>query len=134
MLDIRRVLAAKPKPHEDVRLRQLTTEWGERLDREAVLPEHPRPQFAREGVTVLNGMWTCGFARLADRGLDACPEEADCPTPIVVPFSPEAPLSGVNRQLQPAEVLLYRRVFELDALPAGERLVLHFDAVRVRGI
>ena len=37
--------------------------------------------------------------------------------PIVVPFSPEAPLSGVGRQLQPDERLWYRRTF---TVPDGE--------------
>ena len=49
--------------------------------------------------------------------------------PIRVPFSPEAPLSGVGRQLQPSELLWYRRTFEAPELSAGERLVLHFEAV-----
>lgn len=48
---------------------------------------------------------------------------------IRVPFSPEAPLSGVNRMLRPDELLWYRRTFEPPALTAGERLILHFEAV-----
>jgi hypothetical protein len=48
---------------------------------------------------------------------------------IRVPFSPEAPLSGVGRQLKPDELLWYRRSFEAPALAAHQRLLLHFDAV-----
>ncbi|MFR1639075.1 MAG: sugar-binding domain-containing protein, partial [Eggerthellaceae bacterium] len=51
---------------------------------------------------------------------------------ILVPFSPEAPLSGVSRQLKPDELLWYRRAFakpdEL-AEEAGGRCLLHFEAV-----
>jgi beta-galactosidase/beta-glucuronidase len=43
-----------------------------------------------------------------------------------VPFSPEAELSGVGRQLAPDEWLWYHRTF---ARPAGDRVLLHFGAV-----
>jgi beta-galactosidase/beta-glucuronidase len=49
--------------------------------------------------------------------------------PIVVPFSPEAPLSGVERQLRPDEWLWYRRSFTAPDLPQGGRVLLHFGAV-----
>ncbi|MBR3257959.1 MAG: hypothetical protein IKF96_03115, partial [Eggerthellaceae bacterium] len=68
------------------------------------------------------------------------------------PFSPEAPLSGVERQLQPNELLWYRRTFKVPAFAAtvkaeantdatvasdtvvaanvaGDRLLLHFEGV-----
>ncbi|WAP51079.1 glycoside hydrolase family 2 [Arthrobacter sp. ATA002] len=46
-----------------------------------------------------------------------------------MPFSPEAPLSGVGRQLQPQQLLWYRRSVRLPAGFAGERVLLHFGAV-----
>jgi hypothetical protein len=70
----------------------------------------------------LNGVWEHAFAASADR-----PAAYD--GPIVVPFSPEAPLSGVGRQLRPDEWLWYRRSFDAPDLPAGGRLLLHFGAV-----
>lgn len=107
----------------------MLTRWGRDLDCARPLPEHPRPQLTRDTAWVsLNGPWECGFA--AD----------DTPVydrEIVVPFSPEAPLSGVGRQLQPGEWLFYRRRFDA---PPGERVLLHFGAVdqwarvRVNGI
>ncbi|MFI6818403.1 glycoside hydrolase family 2 protein [Nonomuraea sp. NPDC050328] len=101
---------------------ELLTRWGRALDPEAVLPEYPRPQLVRDSYLNLNGRWEYAFA-------DHEPERYD--GEIVVPFSPEAPLSGVRRQLQPGETLWYRRVVRLPegfAVPGG-RVLLHFGAV-----
>ena len=53
---------------------------------------------------------------------------------ILVPFSPEALLSGVSRQLQPDEYLWYERSIsftadELARKAKGQRCILHFGAV-----
>ena len=138
MLHLKKVLGAKPKEHVVAELAALLTPWGEALDAGHVLEEHPDPQFARAGFLVLNGRWTCSFV---DSGHDPAgdleavvrtaplpaAEAFDCD--IVVPFSPEAPLSGVGRQLQPDELLWYRRMFEAPSLAGGSRLLLHFQAV-----
>ena len=140
MLDLKRVLAAKPKEHADVQLTRLMTPWGEQIDPANVLPEHPTPQFARAHYEVLNGWWDCAFTRVANEAPDPAKlpmivDAAQTPPPaafgqrILVPFSPEAPLSGVNRQLRPGELLWYRRRFTAPALSRGDRLVLHFQAV-----
>ena len=100
----------------------LTTEWGEALDREHPLPEHPRPQLRRESYLNLNGPWEYAITRE-----NAEPEEYD--GEIIVPFAPESELSGVGRTLKPGEYLWYRR--EL-VLPEGfnvGRVLLHFGAV-----
>lgn len=99
----------------------LLTRWGRDLDAENVLCEHPRPQLVREGWRVLNGWWECAFT-----AKDA-PRPVDWAQRILVPFSPEAPLSGVDRTLGMGEALWYRRTIE--AAPAGERVLLHFGAV-----
>ena len=138
MLNLKKVLGAKPKEHVQVQLEEMMTPWGEALDPNHVLEEHPTPQFRRDRYRVLNGTWRCAFvenghdpagdlpavcSRAAQPNDDAFAQE------IVVPFSPEAPLSGVRRQLQPSELLWYRRSFEAPALAAGERCILHFQAV-----
>lgn len=96
----------------------MLTRWGRDLDPGRPLPEHPRPQLVRDTPWLnLNGRWECGFG------------DGDTPVydrEIVVPFSPEAPLSGVQRQLQPEERLFYRRRFRP---PEGPRVLLHFGAV-----
>lgn len=102
--------------------RVLLTPWGEQLDREHPLPEHPRPQLRRDSYLNLNGVWQHAFRISARR-----PHDWD--GPIVVPFSPEAALSGVQRQLQPGEYLHYQRSFDLPAGFGKDRTLLHFGAV-----
>ena len=97
----------------------MLTRWGRVLDADHPLPEYPRPQLVRERWVNLNGRWEHAFTR-DDR------RPASYDGPIVVPFSPEAELSGVGRQLQPDEWLWYRRSF---TRPEGERVLLHFGAV-----
>ncbi|MGC4806181.1 glycoside hydrolase family 2 protein [Micromonospora sp. DT233] len=104
-----------------------TTQWGEALDPDRVLPEYPRPQLARDSYLNLNGRWA--YAITDD---DRQPTRYD--GEILVPFSPEAPLSGVGRQLRPGQTLWYRRTLRLPAgfHRAGHRLLLHFGAVDQR--
>ena len=97
----------------------MLTRWGRVLDADHPLPEYPRPQLVRERWVNLNGRWEHAFTRDDQR-------PARYAGPIVVPFSPEAELSGVGRQLQPDERLWYRRRF---TPPHGERVLLHFGAV-----
>ncbi|MBR0405750.1 MAG: glycoside hydrolase family 2 [Eggerthellaceae bacterium] len=138
MLHLKKVLGAKPKEHVEATLEQLLTPWGEALDVQQVLQEHPEPMFARESFQMLNGPWKCAFVESAhrpDEDLASVVEQARQPEDdafeqeIIVPFSPEALLSGVSRQLQPTELLWYRRSFEAPNLGGGERVILHFQAV-----
>ncbi len=99
----------------------MKTVWGEQLDPNAVLQEYPRPQMMRESYRNLNGLWDYAIT-----DTDTCPENWD--GKILVPFSPEAELSGVGRTLLPGQYLWYRR--ELVEMPqTGMRLLLHFGAV-----
>ena len=133
MLDIRRVLASAPKKHTEETLNSLTTVWGEALDPSNVLPEHPRPRMQREEYAMLNGVWKYaitpvdGEADAKTLAQQAIPSRWD--GQIVVPFSPEAPLSGVGRTVQPSEFLWYKHKIELPKLADDQRLILHFEAV-----
>ncbi|TRY18141.1 DUF2804 family protein [Tessaracoccus rhinocerotis] len=102
----------------------MITPWGESLDPENVLPEYPRPQLARDSHLNLNGRWQHAFTA-AD--VTAAPQHWD--GEIIVPFSPEAPLSGVGRVLQPDEALWYRRTVQLPEGFLRDRVLLHFGAV-----
>ena len=104
---------------------ELLTRWGRELDPDRPLPEYPRPQLERDSYLNLNGRWSYAFT-----ALDVA-EPASWDGEIVVPFSPEAPLSGVGRQLRPDQVLWYSREVALPdgfAVPQG-RVLLHFGAV-----
>ncbi|RDB62261.1 glycoside hydrolase family 2 [Gordonibacter sp. 28C] len=136
MLDIKRVIASAPRKPEHAELRPLTTPWSEQAaaggGREGL---HPHPQFARATFETLDGWWDYAIVGAGDAAeqawRDAAPPDA-WDGRILVPFSPEAPLSGVGRQLQPDELLWYRRTFaapsDTDA-EGGRRCILHFEAV-----
>ncbi|WP_243841872.1 glycoside hydrolase family 2 TIM barrel-domain containing protein [Salinibacterium sp. ZJ77] len=98
----------------------MLTRFGRELDPENVLPEHPRPQLVRDAWASLNGWWDCAITPV-----DA-PRPAEWSDRILVPFSPEAPLSGLERTLTHGDALWYR--LQLPEPPAGERVLLHIDA------
>ena len=77
-------------------MRQLKTRWSDKIDREHVLEEYPRPLMRRNSYINLNGMWDYAIT-----GENRMPEKYD--GAICVPFSPESQLSGVRRQLKPRE-------------------------------
>ena len=83
--------------------------------------EYPRPAMRRDSCEILNGPWQYAITQTAEY-------PAAWQGSILVPYSPEAPASGVNRTLQPGQWLHYHRLF---APPAGEggRVLLHFGAV-----
>jgi Glycosyl hydrolases family 2, sugar binding domain/Glycosyl hydrolases family 2 len=104
----------------------LLTPWGEDLDPERVLPEYPRPQLARDSYLNLNGRWEYA---ITDDG-SSPPRTYD--GEILVPFSPETPLSGVGRRLEPDQTLWYRRTLRLPdgfRTDPSARVLLHFGAV-----
>ncbi len=101
---------------------QLITRWGRELDPGNVLTEYPRPQLRREKYMILNGYWEYAITKEERK-----PDRFD--GKILVPFSPESILSGVNRQLKPDEFLWYQRSLPVEHKLPGKRLLLHFGAV-----
>lgn len=100
----------------------LLTKWGKELNKAKPLQEYPRPQFKRDSYLNLNGEWKLSF-----RKNKKIPQDFEYT--ITVPFSPECPLSGVNRVLAHNEYLIYEKEFELaDDFNEG-RVILHFGAV-----
>ncbi len=89
---------------------------------EKPLQEYPRPQFERESYFNLNGLWDYAITQSEDS-----PESYD--GKILVPFSPETTLSGVERTVQPHEFLHYRVEFSLPDGFEKDVTLLHFGAV-----
>ena len=126
-MNIKNMLGAAGVEKASKQSHQLYTVWGEKLDPAHVLEEYPRPQLRRENYTILNGYWDYGITGA----------EAEWPKAwdgkILVPFSPESVLSGVNRQLQPDEALWYERKIVISGEAEGgsenDRTILHFGAV-----
>lgn len=100
----------------------MLTEYGEKLDKTCPLSEYPRPQFVRNSFINLNGKWACEFTRS-----DEIPQNFS--REIIVPFSPETPLSGVGRMLMPDEYLHYKKEFDIAPDFNKGRVFIHFGAV-----
>ena len=89
----------------------LLSETGEEFLEEKQMPwqEYPRPQMRRDKYCLLNGTWKCN-------GRD-----------ILVPFAPQAPLSGYGKKVE--DKLVYEKTFTLPEDFTKERILLHFGAV-----
>lgn len=100
---------------------ELTSGLSNYSNQNCPLSEYPRPAMKRDSYINLNGTWDYAFTKDSE-----FPDSYD--GTILVPFSPETSLSGVNRQLQPDEFLWYHRFFT-NPSAFGSRVLLHFGAV-----
>lgn len=99
----------------------LMTRWGKTVNESTVHPEYPRPRMVRDSFLNLNGEWEYAITKTTNvQQYDGT---------ILVPFSPETQLSGVNQILQPDEFLHYRRYFNLPNRFEKDRVLLHFGAI-----
>jgi beta-galactosidase/beta-glucuronidase len=90
-------------------------------------PEYPRPQFVRPEWLCLNGEWQFEIDA-GDSGLERGLLNRPLGERITVPFCPESSLSGIcHTDFMPA--VWYRREVALPAAWAGQRVLLHFQAV-----
>lgn len=105
----------------ETKMENRKTRWTDRVG-DKPLQEYPRPQFVRESYLNLNGYWDCCFT-------DAKSVPKIYNQQILVPFPPEAMLSGVGRTLMPEETLWYRKRFTLPKNFLRDRVLLHFGAV-----
>ena len=86
------------------------------------LSEYPRPQLKRDSYISLNGTW-----EYAIRKDEHIPDVFD--GNILVPFSPETSISGVNKIVTPEDYLFYKLSFKLDKSFIKDKVLLHFTAV-----
>ena len=86
------------------------------------LSEYPRPQLKRDSYLCLNGYW-----EYAIRKEEAIPESFD--GDILVPYSPETEVSGVNKIVQPDDYLFYRLKTTIPVNFIKDKVILHFGAV-----
>ena len=94
--------------------------------------EHPKPQFMRDTWQNLNGKWLFsidGGKSGVARSMHAKEGEKEYDKKIIVPFSPESELSGLNIK-DFMECVWYRRSFDLEKLDG--RVILHFGACDYR--
>ena len=98
----------------------LKTIWSDKVG-EIPFNEYPRPQFERNSFFNLNGKWNYAI------NVGETPESFD--GEILVPFSPESLLSGVEKVLKPDETLWYERKFTLPEGFNQGRIIINFGAV-----
>lgn len=85
------------------------------------LNNYPRPYLQRDSFYCLNGFWDLDINQEDKTELYS--------QKILVPFSPECKLSGIEHILQPNEQLHYRLFFTLPEGFVKKRVLLHFEAV-----
>ena len=132
-MKLKDAIASLSQEHPEDTLIPLYTPWGDQIRNEkapSIWPEYPRPQLRRTDFHILNGKWRYAFTTSAVQPGHRLIADGE----ILVPFSPECLLSGVNRQLQPGEYLWYERKLsfpkeELGKKAGGFRCILHFGAV-----
>ena len=86
-----------------------------------MLPEYPRPNLVRDSYLNLNGEW--------EYGINQEKTIAQYDGRILVPYSPETLLSGVQKMVMPEDFLHYRKRFILPEGFQKERVLLHFGEV-----
>lgn len=100
----------------------LVTPWGEKIS-DQPWQEYPRPMLERADWINLNGKWDYAITGDSQREV---PQQWD--GQILVPFSLESALSGVQKRLDPDEALWYSRSVDLE-VPDGQHWLLNFEAV-----
>ncbi len=102
---------------------ELITQWGESLTAGNAWTEYPRPQLVRKEWTNLNGLWDYAITSATNQER---PIKWD--GEILVPFSLESKLGGVERLLNADETLWYHRTFSIDSKDE-KHWKLNFEAV-----
>ena len=103
----------------------LLTPWTRSVSTTNPLPDYPRPQLQRSRWLSLNGRWQYEQAQSGQ----APPFGQDLAQTILVPFPPESPLSGIEREDTSG---WYRRAFTVPPAWSGSRVLLNFGAVAWR--
>jgi len=106
---------------KNIKYPTLTTEYIAKMDKDVPWNEYPRPSMVRDSFLCLNGRWD--FAVCKDG------KTIEYKDKILVPFSPESLLSGLERDIPKGQFMHYRRTFTIpDGFNKG-RIILHFGAV-----
>lgn len=99
------------------------TQWANKINTSAVLPEYPRPIMERNEWKNLNGLWEYAITDLGGN----VPAHFD--GQILVPFAVESSLSGVGQRVGAKKELWYSRSFEVPVAWKNKNVLLHFGAV-----
>ncbi len=84
------------------------------------LSDYPRPQLVRDSYLCLNGEWDFKIINKKAEKYNG---------KITVPFPPESRISGVEREINKNDALIYSKTFTLPQGFLKNRLILNFGAV-----
>jgi Glycosyl hydrolases family 2/Glycosyl hydrolases family 2, TIM barrel domain/Glycosyl hydrolases family 2, sugar binding domain len=101
----------------------IITSWGKNVTPDNVWKQYPRPQMVRENWINLNGLWDYTVTPNSKED-----EPAEWLGKILIPFSIEAPLSGVGRQVETDEAIWYKRSIKIPKNWKDNKVLLHFEA------
>jgi beta-galactosidase/beta-glucuronidase len=103
---------------------KIMSEWAQKVNPNAPLPEYPRPQMTRDQWQNLNGLWN--YTITAGK-LGSLPTQYE--GKILVPYAIESALSGVGKTVGKDSTLWYHNQITLDKNFRNKRVLLHFGAV-----
>ena len=116
MVDIKGMINARTRNNKKAKVYELTTDY-----KYTGLMEYPRPQMVRDSYINLNGEWDLRIS--SEYGSTIYDGK------IIVPFSPEARLSGVGHVLLPNQTLLYEKDIIVVGDVTGKGNVSSVDAL-----
>ncbi|MBW8684812.1 glycoside hydrolase family 2 protein [Chitinophaga rhizophila] len=103
---------------------RIVTQWAEKVDPKAPLPEYPRPLLVRNNNWQnLNGLWSYAITGKSQSQPSAYEGS------ILVPFAVESALSGVGRTVGKDSLLWYKTAVTIPAAMKNKDILLHFGAV-----
>ena len=103
---------------------RIVTQWAEKVDPKAPLPEYPRPMLVRSNNWQnLNGLWSYAITGKSQS------QPASYDGSILVPFAVESALSGVGRNVGKDSLLWYKTTVSIPSSMKNKDVLLHFGAV-----
>lgn len=82
---------------------------------------HPNPYFERDDFIMLDGWWDFEISK--NKTIEKYTQK------IVIPFSPETPLSNIEKHISKDDYLHYKKIVKIGQEKAGSKAILHFVAV-----
>ena len=89
---------------------------------EIPLKEYPRPNLKRNSYLCLNGKWDIEINK--DESLPKVYKNK-----VIVPYTIETPLSGVNHLLNPDEIIYYHKIINVKEFIKYDHIFINFDGV-----